>query len=162
MKTLVIVRHAKAEMIKKGQNDGERKLTKKGKEDAEKTAKILKENGVFPDLFISSHAKRAFRTARIFAERFKVLKKEIIKSEFLYTDFSLEELKEFLDANANDKSIVAVFGHNPTLQHLISQIIPEFNEEFSTSATVVVEFEVESWTEIQEKSGKLSLFLHKK
>jgi len=162
MKTLVIVRHAKAEIIKKGQSDIDRKLTFKGKRDAAKVAKKLKKTAIVPDLFISSQAKRAMQTARIFAEKFDVKKKEIVINELLYSDIDLEALKTLLDTNAKDKSVVSIYGHNPTFQLLVSQLVNEFNEELNTSATVVIEFEVENWTDIIEKTGKLLHFIAKK
>ena len=67
MKRVVIVRHGKA--VPYGyEDDFNRDLQERGKNDADLVSSELMKRGVQPDLIISSPAKRALKTARIFAD----------------------------------------------------------------------------------------------
>ncbi len=65
MKSLILVRHGKAEQIKINQHDFDRKLIDRGIEDVNELAKELKEDKFQPELIITSSAKRAFQTAKV-------------------------------------------------------------------------------------------------
>ncbi len=67
MKTIYLVHHAAAGKSKPKSPDRKRALSKKGRKEAIKMAKNLKKNGMLPDLLVSSPAKRAIQTARVFA-----------------------------------------------------------------------------------------------
>src|SRR5687768_6122328 len=84
MKTLILVRHAKSSWDTPGLSDFDRPLNERGKKDAPEMAERLKEKGLKPDVFVSSPAKRARRTARFFAEAFGVEKGDIVLVEDLY------------------------------------------------------------------------------
>ena len=84
MKTLILVRHAKSDWNEPGLSDIERPLNERGKKDAPMMAKRLRKKGLKIDAFLSSPAKRAFRTARFFAEEFDVKKDNIQVEKVLY------------------------------------------------------------------------------
>ena len=83
MKKLFIIRHAKSDQSFFG-NDFERPLNERGKTDAPLMAKRLMEKQAKIDAFISSPAKRAKKTAELFAETFKKSTDEIIFISALY------------------------------------------------------------------------------
>ena len=56
MKTLYLVRHAKAIPGDVGVNDFKRPLSKRGKDDAQAMGKRLYQKGISPDLCVSSPA----------------------------------------------------------------------------------------------------------
>ena len=68
MKTLYVIRHAKSSWDEPDQSDFERGLNDRGKRDAPRMGKRLKERGIHPDLMLSSPAKRAYSTAKRIAE----------------------------------------------------------------------------------------------
>src|SRR4051794_9695084 len=76
MKTLILVRHAKSSWDQPGVSDIDRPLNERGKSDAPQMAKRLKERNIKIDLFISSPAKRAKKTAKYFAEEYDQKKDE--------------------------------------------------------------------------------------
>jgi len=84
MKTLIIIRHAKSSWANLGQDDAERPLNERGKKDAPEMARRLKERGLKIDLFASSPAKRAKKTANYFAEEFDTKKDDILIVDELY------------------------------------------------------------------------------
>ena len=101
MKTLYLVRHAKASKAKSNSTDSERSLNKKGKTEADKMAKKIPKNGNLPDLIISSPAKRAIQTASRFAKTMHYPSDKIILDENLY---------KALDASGNDALLKQVLS----------------------------------------------------
>ena len=73
-----LVRHATADKGKPKSPDRKRVLSKKGRKEAVKMAKKLKKNDMLPDLLVSSPAKRAIQTARVFAKAVKYPKDKIL------------------------------------------------------------------------------------
>ena len=93
MKRVVIVRHGKA--VPYGYDDDfSRDLRDRGKSDAKLISSELNEQGIFPDLIISSEAKRALKTARIFAENLNYKKRNIVENPDIYGGLTTSE---FLD-----------------------------------------------------------------
>ena len=84
MKTLILVRHAKSSWEEVGMDDAERPLNERGKKDAPQMAIRLKDKNIKVDVFISSPAKRAHKTAKYFAEEYDLSKKEILVVNKLY------------------------------------------------------------------------------
>ena len=68
MKTLYIIRHAKSSWENPTMSDLDRPLNERGKRDAPRMGKRLKEKAIHPTVLISSPAKRAFGTAKRIAE----------------------------------------------------------------------------------------------
>ena len=64
MKTLILVRHAKSSWDAPGLSDIDRPLNERGKKDAPEMANRLKARKLHIDLFVSSTAKRASKTAK--------------------------------------------------------------------------------------------------
>ena len=63
MKTIVLMRHAKAEPGEAGQKDFDRPLATRGNEDAVRMGHALKKMGAVPDAIVASPAARAKETA---------------------------------------------------------------------------------------------------
>lgn len=70
MKTLYIIRHAKSSWKDLSIGDHDRKLNERGKLNAPFMGKKLAEKGEQIDIYLSSTAKRVFRTARYIAKVF--------------------------------------------------------------------------------------------
>ncbi|HVG21430.1 MAG TPA: histidine phosphatase family protein, partial [Blastocatellia bacterium] len=62
MKTLLLLRHAKSDWDDPKLRDFDRPLAARGKRDAPRIGKALKERGPSPDLIVSSPAARARET----------------------------------------------------------------------------------------------------
>lgn len=154
MKRVIIVRHAKA--VPYGyEDDFNRKLRPSGKEDAEILSAELKESGVAPDLIISSPAKRAYSTAKVYAKTYGYDKKNIRKEEDLYDGLTTQDFIDLLHELPEDISSVFVFGHNPTIHYLINNLVRFFNSDTPTCSTAVIEFKVENWKNIASREGDL-------
>ena len=67
MKTLLLVRHAKTHQAAIGEQDFDRKLTDRGKRNAVEIAAEVKKRKTKIDGFVSSPAKRAMQTCKLFS-----------------------------------------------------------------------------------------------
>lgn len=158
MKRIVIVRHAKA--VQDGyEDDLNRKLRPQGKEDAKLISLALKGDRVIPDLILSSPAKRAYKTARIFAETLHYPIPRIMVEEELYEGISTQDFIDLLRNLPEEVQTVFVFGHNPTVYYLVCNLVRLFNNDMPTCSTVGIDFETESWKDIAPRAGKLAFRL---
>ncbi|MDD2799291.1 MAG: histidine phosphatase family protein [Bacteroidales bacterium] len=158
MRTLVLIRHAKAESAEQGVNDFNRKLTDGGKSDAAKMASLLKKQNINPQLLICSSAKRAYQTCAIFAGQFSIESKEIVKKNRLYDEIDVPELKQLLTEEAQTRGTVFVVGHNPTLANLIGELTTDFDGHLPTSGVAVIKFNIDNWDELGVEKGEMKLF----
>ena len=155
MKTVYLVRHAKAVSEAKGGSDLDRRLTKKGKREAERTAGRLKERHIRPHRLISSPAERARETAVVFAEALGYPPAKIAIRPELYPE--LKESAFFHILRSEDPSLqsVMLFGHEPSLTRLAASIDPRFSEPFPKAGIAAFRFDVRSWEEIEPTRGTL-------
>ena len=105
---------------------------------------------------ITSPALRAFQTAMIFAETFGYAAKEIRKESDLYPGYSTPEFLERLQSLPRSAEIVFVFGHNPSMEEYASHLSTYFGREVPTCSSMVIDFDIDSWTEIGIRTGILS------
>lgn len=161
MKTIYLVRHAAAAKGKPKSPDRKRALNKKGRKEAMKMAKKLKKNGMLPDLLVSSPAKRALQTARVFAQAIKYPKKKILLNKTLYeaNNASSNEalLQEFRSMDDQFQSVI-VFGHDPLLTEFARYLRKDFTEALPGCAVVRFDFNNISWTKITAGRGILKFF----
>jgi len=155
MKQLILSRHAKTEVIRFDITDFERNLTDRGIRDSYLVSSYLLEKGIQTDLIISSPANRAIATAKHFANRFSIPIDQIIEINQLYDGFSTQEFLEMLQTKAGQKDKVWVFGHNPDIASWASKLLDEGYLHVPTGTVIGVEFDVENWTDIDARSGKL-------
>ncbi len=159
MKTLYIVRHAKSSWADPIASDFERGLNDRGKRDAPKMGKRLKEKEIHPDIVISSPARRALSTAKKISEAIKFEKQRINTDSRLYHASEDIILSVVQDINDNQE-IAMIFGHNPGLTDFVNAISSEeINiDNIPTCGIVAFSLPVESWKDVTWKSAKLALF----
>ncbi len=158
MKRVVIVRHAKS--VPYGYDDDfNRGLKERGFNDAKLIANKLEEKKVFPNLIISSPAKRALLTAKIYAENLSYPESKILLKDDLYDGITTQEFVEMLNNLPNDVNSVFIFGHNPIVFYLSSNLVKFFNGDMPTSSTVGIDFDIENWNEVEARKGQLAFHL---
>ena len=119
---LFILRHGYAgNRLPDPMKDTKRELTVSGKKEVVEIAKSLKKLGVKFNVIFSSPFTRAFQTAHIFAEEYK-LTEQIEQSEELKPDGSKGSLYNKLSKLSID-SVILVVGHEPYLSSMINDII---------------------------------------
>lgn len=153
MKTLLILRHAKSSWKDSEIADHERPLNKRGKKDAPRMGRLLREEGLQPDLIISSTARRARSTAEAVAEE-SGFGGDVQLSQDLYAAGS-EAYIDALHSLPDEIASVLVVGHNPGLEELLENLSGE-NESLPTAALARVTLPILHWQELTaETQGKL-------
>lgn len=157
MKALYLIRHAKSSWTDDRLSDFERPLNERGKKDAPRMAKRLKEKEIHPDLVITSPAKRAAKTCKEFSKILNYPKSSIRSEEKLY-HASPETILETIRAVKDKIDVVFVFGHNPGLTEFAEWLTGEVLTNIPTCGIVGVKLKVASWKKVDPASAKLLFF----
>jgi phosphohistidine phosphatase len=161
MKTLYLVRHAKSSWKNPSLADFERPLNKRGKRDAPLMGKKLHEAGIKPGVIISSTAVRAFKTAKIIAMEINFSTKRINKKESIYLA-DVPTLIKVIRKIGDKTEQAMLFGHNPGLTMLANYLTNESVENIPTCGVFCIDFEINSWKEVGQGSGKMVFFEYPK
>ena len=119
---LVILRHAKSDWDSGAEHDFDRPLNGRGKRDAPRMGRWMKERGLIPDLVISSPAKRAKGTVKAVVKALGKSKDDIHWEERVY-EASLQTLLGLVSGLPTEFRRVLLVGHNPGLEELVSYLI---------------------------------------
>jgi phosphohistidine phosphatase len=148
MKTVLILRHAKSSWKVPDITDHDRPLNRRGKRDAPKMGRLLKEKELVPDLVISSTATRAKDTASAVAKN-SGYKGKKIKFESLYAAEPADYLAVIREITDNYQRVLIV-GHNPSVEELIEMLTGEIHI-IPTCTLAQIEFVIENWAAILSK-----------
>jgi len=143
MKTLFLVRHAKAQPPQQGLPDHDRVLNDRGRRDAPEMGRRLAQRGLLPDLVITSSAARARSTAHLLAAALGVPAPAIREDDRLYAT-AAGKLLYIIQEQDDDRHCLMLVGHNPEMSELaqhFSRAIPEM----PTAAVARIDFDVDSW-----------------
>ncbi|MEI6677728.1 MAG: histidine phosphatase family protein [Mariniphaga sp.] len=155
MKRIILVRHAKS--VSHGYDqDYDRTLTDRGENDALTISLELQKMNILPDLFMASPAVRTSQTAKIYASTLSYPVGSILFEKKLYSGKTPENFLAMLNEMEDVKETVIVFGHNPTIYYYMHHLLLEFNDDVPTCSTVGIDFEVNSWSEIRARQGKMA------
>lgn len=147
MKTLLILRHAKSSWNDSTLKDHDRPLNKRGKRDAPRMGKLLRNEQLTPDLIVSSTAKRAHKTAAKAADSCGY-RGEIELTDSFYLARAGNYV-QYLAEVADDKDSVMVVGHNPGLESLL-ELLTGCDERLPTAALAHIQFDIASWKEMAD------------
>jgi len=157
MKQLILVRHAKSDWGNPGLDDIDRPLSARGKRDAPVMAHRLLDKKIRIDAFISSPAKRAARTAKVFAAELGAKKKDIIFKEDLY----LAATSVFYEviAGADDSlGSIAVFSHNNGITDFANQLTDTRIDNIPTCGVFAIKADCTSWKNFREAKKEFWFF----
>jgi phosphohistidine phosphatase len=153
MKTVLLMRHAKSSWDEPGVPDHDRPLNSRGKRDAPRVGRLLKEQGLRLDQIVSSTAKRARKTAQKVAEACEFAG-EIALTDQLYLA-APQAYVHYLQGLTDDCQTVLVVGHNPGLEGLLDLLTGRY-EPLPTAALAHVAFDIDSWHELSpQRPGSL-------
>ena len=142
MKTLLILRHAKSSWGNASLSDFERPLNKRGKYDAPRMGKLLRQEDLIPDLIVSSAANRALTTARLVADEVDCPQPVVATRDFYHA--SPDEYIAYLQGVPDENQSVMVVGHNPGMEELVTQLGGGY-EVMPTAALAQFELDIASW-----------------
>ncbi len=162
MKTILLIRHAKSSWANLGQQDFDRPLNERGLANANTMAVRLLKEGVAIDWFVSSPAKRAISTCKIFTSKYKFNENNIIQLTELY--HAVEEIYyDVIENLDNTKNVVAIFGHNPGISEIASSL--PTNKTFvnmPTCGIVAVQANLANWKYFNKAKKELLFFKYPK
>lgn len=117
MKQVYFLRHGEADWPEWDKPDDERPLTRRGKREVKRVAKLLRCVGAEPLLIFTSPLPRAAQTARIVA---KHLCLELGEEEMLRPGFDAAKLRQLV--KTHDVKGMVVVGHEPDFSCVIAAL----------------------------------------
>lgn len=161
MKTLYIVRHAKSSWDFPDLPDIDRPIVDKGINNTRKIVIELNNKKVQVDLLISSHAKRAYETAKIIATgiNYPVEKIEVRKGIYRV---DRDDIFNILFALNDNIDSVMIVGHNPTLTQFANLFLDKKIDILPTSGVISISFKINNWIGIIKAHPKTNFTLFPK
>ena len=153
MKTLLLLRHAKASGSDTELGYHERPLAKRGKREAPKMGRLLCDENLLPDLIVASSAKRCRKTADHVIEHSGYRGETRITSD-LY-EANEESLRKFLTSLDDRVSRLLLIAHNPGMELLLQSLTGAYTP-LTTAALAHLELPLSSWHDLNgETRGTL-------
>ena len=153
MKRVVIVRHAKS--VPYGyEDDFNRNLTERGEKDAAKISSELQQRGIKVDIMVSSPAKRAMKTAHIFAEHLGFDNNKISYVKDMYDGMTTSQFLKLIHELHESAETVFFFGHNPDFQYFVDNLLKDLGSDMPTCSTVGIDFDVARWEDVEARKGE--------
>ena len=144
MKSLVLMRHGKADVTAPSGRDFDRALSAKGHEQVKVMSAWLKEQGILPDSIISSSALRTQETARGMAMGLGYDATRISFRKDLYLA-TTSVYASCLLVTPNEVNTLMVVGHNNGISEWAHELLFGFYEELPTAGVLVVQSETPDW-----------------
>ena len=157
MKTILLVRHAKSGWGDSSLSDFERTLTERGKTDAKMMAKRLIEKSIKIDALISSPAKRAKKTTKIFMKELQVDEKKIQLKDSLY-EASLKDFYDVVEGFSDEDKTVALFSHNPGITEFIDSLDCHPVYDMPTCGVYACSIKTNHWKDFREAEKEFLFF----
>lgn len=154
MKYLTLVRHAAA-VHDSSFRDFDRPLRDKGIRKSISNSEIIVNDGIKPDLFVSSPAARALQTAELFTENsgIDLVKQSIITEKSLYLP-SAADILDCVRKFDDDFNDVFLFSHNNGISWAAQQFCNDRSILMPTGCAVRISFDSVSWKDVDYGSGK--------
>lgn len=147
MKELLILRHAKSSWSNSRLADHDRPLNERGRQDAPRMGRLLRDEGLTPNLIITSSAERALTTAELVALSSEY-ETSLQVTRSLYhagPETYLAQLRQVADVHQR----VMVVGHNPGMEELVEELTGHY-ERMPTAALAHISLPVEHWADCHE------------
>ena len=172
MRRLMLLRHAKTENEAPSGRDQDRRLDNRGRRDATEIGGWIARHSPFPDLVLVSHAVRAHQTWEIAWEAMKerVPEPQVELMPELYGADVSQLLETIREASATDPRRLMIVGHNPGMHELALALAGSGDgaarkalaDNLPTSGLAVFDFEIDDWTDVAIRRGRLVLFVSPK
>jgi phosphohistidine phosphatase len=158
MKRLLVIRHAKSSWDLSTLTDFERPLNERGKKDAPVMAQRLLDRKINIDVFISSPAKRAKKTAEFFCKAYNRNTDQIIFIPALY-HASVSTFYEVVCQLNNAYNCAAVFSHNPGITEFVNLLSEaEKIANMPTCGVFAIQINTTAWKDFSLSKKDLLFF----
>ncbi len=157
MKSLDLVRHAKALKGIQGIEDIDRPLHEIGIVESYNIASGLMHQGEFPECMVSSPAARAISTALIFQRVLRVPDEKMFINARLY-EADLNDLFEIVSGLDDRFQSAMLVGHNPAFTQYAAKMDSSV-AHVSTAGVIRFDFEVIKWRHCSYINAEKKLFM---
>ncbi len=147
MKTLYLVRHAKAALGSHEGSDIDRQLLEKGLKRTKQVIDYLHDKHTVVDLIISSPAVRAHETARVLAHALNYPLENIKIERTIYEGDADKIADLFYDLSPKIDTLMIV-GHNPSITNFANLLLHKPIDYLPTSGLICIQFDANLWDEI--------------
>lgn len=163
MRRLMLLRHAKSDSPE-GVSDHDRPLAARGQRQSKEMGRYLFGQGLVPDLAVVSTARRAQETWRLAST---ALAKEVAqRSEPRLYEATSDDILQIITEADPGVHVLLLVGHNPGFERLAtglagtgrSTALSRLGREYPTAALAVIDFAVDSWTDVAMAGGYLDRF----
>jgi phosphohistidine phosphatase len=156
MKTLFVLRHAKAERDSATGRDFDRPLAERGWRDAELVGREMRARELTIDAVVASPAKRADETVAAFARGYGPIEPAYEPGVY---DAPVERLMDIVSKADESAARLMIVGHNPGFEQLISRLADSLPSELAdglpTAGLAAIELPAGQWSELRERSGRI-------
>lgn len=162
MKLLGLFRHAKSDWLDPRARDFDRPLNDRGKKGAAIMGRHIRDHGVRWDRVIASPAIRCAETIEIAVEAAaRPIAINWDRRIYLASSATLADLLRELEG---DPKAVLMVGHNPGLEDLIFDLVPDdgssplrdiVETKFPTAAFAVLHLDIDRWSDLADNCGRL-------
>ncbi|HRN55607.1 MAG TPA: histidine phosphatase family protein [Agriterribacter sp.] len=158
MRSVLFIRHAKSSWDSAAMRDFDRPLNERGKKDAPEMAKRLLEKNIPLDSFISSPAKRASKTAGIFAEAYGLSPGDIVLKAALYLP-SPDAFFEVIEETPNRFHHLAICSHNPAITDFVNLLTAEIRiDNMPTCGIFAIKTHISQWQDFRKSTKQFWFF----
>lgn len=165
MRRLLLLRHAKSSWAEEGLSDFDRPLETRGRRAAEWIGENIASAGLAPAAILCSAARR---TRETLAGLLPHLSGEprIRLSRRLYDEASGDYADTIAELGGGAPSLMVV-GHNPAIAETLAllagkgdrTLLRKLAAKYPTAGLAILDFDIDDWTGIEAKSGRLSGFI---
>jgi phosphohistidine phosphatase len=145
MKTLLLLRHGKSSWKDSDLDDHERPLNRRGKKDAPRMGRLLRDESLLPDLIVASSAKRCRKTAEHIIAQSGYRGETRITGDLYEADAA--KLREFLAGIAEQFHRLLVVGHNPGMEEFLEPLVGVYTP-LTTAALAQLEVPIDRWSDL--------------
>ncbi len=162
MKILGLFRHAKSDWHDPRARDIDRPLNERGRKGAAVMGRHVRDHGIAWDRIVSSPAIRCAETIEIACEA--AGRQAAVNWDRRIYLASSATLLDLLRETEGDPKAVLMVGHNPGLEDLIFDLVPDDGSsplrdvvevKFPTASYAVLELDIDKWSDLKDKCGKL-------
>ncbi len=161
MKHLYLGRHAKSDWSHVGLDDFDRPLNKRGRVDASTMGQYLAARNMFPNMIVTSPARRALATAASLAAAIQVPPSRMVEDERIYAA-STSTLIAIMQAWNETWERVMMVGHNPGIADMAAVLTGAVADHVPTCTVMELRLDVTRWRDVQPGCGTLRLSISPK
>lgn len=120
MKCLLLMRHAKSSWKHPGLADHDRPLNRRGQRDAPRMGRLIGQEGLVPDLILTSTARRALDTARAVRDQLPAPCPLEERSDLYHA--SPRTILDTAASAPDDIRTLLIVGHNPGMEQVVEAV----------------------------------------